>query len=201
MQAITLTTPRLLLRPWRDGDVEPFAAMFDDPAVMEFLMPARGRMSACADADRAAIEAIVGRVRAHFDRHGFGWWAAELRKTGAFIGFVGLSHIPFEAHFTPAVEIGWRLAGAYWGQGYATEGARASLEAAFTRLDLAEIVSITVPANARSRRVMERIGMTHDPNDDFDHPRLAEGDPLRRHVLYRIDRARWQQSSAASCPP
>jgi RimJ/RimL family protein N-acetyltransferase len=110
MQAITLTTPRLLLRPWRDDDMDAFAAMFDDPAVMEFLMPPRGRMSAFADADRAAIDAIVGRVRAHFDQYGFGWWAAELQETGAFIGFIGLSHISFEAHFTPAVEVGWRLA-------------------------------------------------------------------------------------------
>ena len=197
MQAITLTTPRLLLRPWRDDDVDAFAAMFDDPAVMEFLMPARGRMSAFADADRAAIDAIIDRVRAHFDRHGYGWWAAELKETGAFIGFVGLATIPFEAHFTPAVEVGWRLASAYWGQGYATEGARASLAAAFTQLGLSEIVSITVPANARSRRVMERIGMMRDPNGDFDHPRLAEGDPLRRHVLYRISRAQWQQDVAS----
>jgi RimJ/RimL family protein N-acetyltransferase len=195
MQAITLTTPRLQLRPWRDDDVEAFAAMFADPAVMEFLMPARGR-SAFADADRAAVEAIVGRVRAHFDQHGFGWWAAELRETGAFIGFIGLSHIPFAAHFTPAVEVGWRLASAYWGQGYATEGARASLEVAFTRLSLSEIVSITVPANTRSRRVMVRIGMTRDAADDFDHPRLAEGDPLRRHVLYRISKAQWQKAES-----
>jgi RimJ/RimL family protein N-acetyltransferase len=196
MQAITLTTPRLLLRPWRDDDMDAFAAMFDDPAVMEFLMPPRGRMSAFADADRAAIDAIVGRVRAHFDQYGFGWWAAELQETGVFIGFIGLSHISFEAHFTPAVEIGWRLARTYWGQGYATEGARASLAAAFTQLGLEEIVSITVPANQRSRRVMERIGMTRDHADDFDYPRLTEGDPLRRHVLYRIDRDRWQQSSS-----
>ena len=196
MPAITLTTPRLLLRPWRDDDVDAFAAMFDDPAVMEFLMPARDECPH-SRTDRAAIEAIVGRVRAHFDRHGFGWWAAELKETGAFIGFIGLATIPFEAHFTPAVEVGWRLASAYWGQGYATEGARASLEAAFTRLGLDDIVSITVPANARSRRVMERIGMTRDPNGDFDHPRLAEGDPLRRHVLYRISRAQWQQGVAS----
>jgi ribosomal-protein-alanine N-acetyltransferase len=160
--------------------------MFHDPKVMEFLMP---------QTDRTAIDAIVGRVRAHFDTHGFGWWAAELKATGAFIGFVGLSYIPFEAHFTPAVEVGWRLASAHWGQGYASEGARASLDAAFTRLGLAEVVSITVPANTRSIRVMQRIGMRRDPADDFDHPRLKEGDPLRRHVLYRIDRARWEEMS------
>ena len=189
MPPITLSTPRLILRPWRDEDGESFAAMFEDPAVMEFLMPAK---------DRAAIDAIVARIRSHFDQHGYGWWAAELRSTGAFIGFVGLSHIPFEADFTPAVEVGWRLASAYWGQGYATEGARASLEAAFTRLGLAEIVSITVPANARSVRVMERIGMTRDPAGDFDHPRLPEGHPLRRHVLYRIGRERWLQRSGSA---
>ncbi|WP_119303627.1 GNAT family N-acetyltransferase [Dongia deserti] len=185
MTSITLTTPRLILRPWRDDDADTFAAMFDDAAVMEFLTPVK---------DRAAIDAIVRHVRAHFDQHGFGWWAAELKETGAFIGFIGLSYISFEAHFTPAVEVGWRLASAYWGRGYATEGARASLEAAFTRLALDEIVSITVPANTRSRRVMERIGMTHDPADDFDHPRLAQDHPLRRHVLYRISQERWQQA-------
>jgi ribosomal-protein-alanine N-acetyltransferase len=186
MTPITLETSRLLLRPWRDADVDAFATMFDDPKVMEFMMPA----------DRPAIEAIVARVRAHFDRHGFGWWAAELRETRAFIGFIGLSHIPFEAHFTPAVEVGWRLASTHWGKGYATEGALAALEAAFTRLGLSEIVSITVPANTRSRRVMERIGMTRDPADDFDHPRLAEGDPLRRHVLYRIGKAQWERATS-----
>jgi len=191
---LTIRTPRLLLRPWRDEDVDAFAAMFDDPKVMEFLLPARGRMSASADADRAAIDAIVGRIRAHFDQHGYGWWAAELQETGAFIGFIGLVHIPFEAHFTPAVEVGWRLASAYWGKGYATEGARASLEVAFTELGFEEIVSITVPANQRSWRVMERIGMTRDPADDFDHPRVPDGSPMKRHVLSRIDRARWAET-------
>ena len=124
--------------------------------------------------------------------------ASAGKETGAFIGFIGLSHIGFEANFTPAVEVGWRLASAHWGNGYATEGARAALEAGFAQLGLSEIVSITVPANVRSRRVMERIGMTHDPADDFDHPRLDEGDPLRRHVLYRIGQDQWRQSSAAS---
>jgi RimJ/RimL family protein N-acetyltransferase len=187
MKPITLRTPRLLLRPWRDDDADAFVAMFDDPAVMEFLQPQ----------DRAAIEAIISRVRAHFDQHGFGWWAAEAPGVAPFIGFIGLSHISFEAHFTPAVEVGWRLASAHWGRGYATEGARAALEAGFTQLGLDEIVSITVPANTRSRRVMERIGMTRNEADDFDHPRLAEDHPLHRHVLYRIRRARWQQLGLA----
>jgi RimJ/RimL family protein N-acetyltransferase len=189
MTPITLSTPRLILRPWRDEDADAFAAMFDDPAVMEFLMP---------QPDRAGIDAIISRVRGHFDEHGFGWWAAELKQAGAFIGFIGLSYIPFEAHFTPAVEVGWRLASAHWGRGYATEGAKAALEAAFTQLGLTEIVSITVPANTRSRRVMERIGMTHDPAGDFDHPRLPEGHALRRHVLYRVDRERWQKDGGSA---
>ena len=191
MTAPTLTTPRLILREWRVSDVDAFAAMFGDPLVMEFMPPAP---------DRTAIEAIVGRVRAHFAKHGFGWWAAELKApgnktSGQFIGFIGLSRVPFEAHFTPAVEVAWRLASQYWNRGYATEGAKAALNFGFARLGLQEIVSFTVPANRRSWRVMQRIGMTHDAADDFDHPRLAEGDPLRRHVLHRISRQRWEEMS------
>ncbi len=183
--SITLRTPRLLLREWRDEEGDAFAAMFDDPEVMEFLLPAE---------DRAAVDAIIARIARHFAEHGFGWWAAEAPGVAPFIGFIGLAHVNFEAHFTPAVEIGWRLARRHWGQGYATEGARAALEAGFTQLGLDEIVSLAVPANTRSRRVMERIDMTHDAADDFDHPRLAEGHPWRRHVLYRISRARWQRA-------
>ncbi len=186
MNTITIIAPRLTLRAWREADVEPFAAMFADPLVMEFLP---------TPSDRAGIEGIVGRIRAHFTEHGFGLWAAELKATGAFIGCIGLSRVNFEAQFTPAVEVGWRLASAHWNQGYATEGAKAALDFGFTRLRLAEIVSFTVPANRRSWRVMQRIGMTHDPADDFDHPRLEAGDPLRRHVLHRISRARWEEMS------
>lgn len=184
MPSITLHTPRLLLRPWRVDDVDAFATMFADPEVMEFLGPTQ---------DRAAIDAIVGRIQEHFAAHGFGWWAAEAPGIAPFIGFIGLAHVNFDAPFTPAVEIGWRLARAWWGRGYATEGARAALDAGFTQLGLDEIVSLAVPANARSRRVMERIGMTRDPADDFDHPRLPEGHALRRHALYRIGRERWRR--------
>jgi ribosomal-protein-alanine N-acetyltransferase len=189
MSPITLSTPRLILRPWRVEDGDAFAAMFADPAVMEFLMPVK---------DRAAIDAVIGRINAHFAEHGFSWWAAEAPGVAPFIGFIGLAHVGFEAPFTPAVEIGWRLASAYWGQGYATEGARAALRFGFTQLGLAEIVSLAVPANARSRRVMERLGMTHDPADDFDHPRLPAGDPLRRHVLYRISADQWRTRAGPS---
>jgi RimJ/RimL family protein N-acetyltransferase len=182
---IVITTPRLILREWRDGDSDAFAAMFGEPEVMEFFLPVK---------DRAEIDGFVARIKQHFAAYGFGWWVAELPGVAPFIGFVGLARVGFEAHFTPAVEIGWRLARRYWGQGYATEGAKAALAAGFTQLGLGEIVSFAVPANVRSWRVMERIGMTHDPAEDFDHPRLPEGHALRRHVLYRIGRARWEET-------
>jgi ribosomal-protein-alanine N-acetyltransferase len=128
--------------------------------------------------------ALVDRIEGHFDDHGFGLWALEIPGVVAFAGFVGLSIPGFEAHFTPCVEVGWRLAADHWGHGYATEAARRAIAFGFDHLHLNEIVSFTVPANHRSRRVMERIGMTRDPADDFDHPRAPER--LRRHVLYRI---------------
>jgi RimJ/RimL family protein N-acetyltransferase len=174
--APTLMTPRLLLRHWRVDDLEPFAAMGADPSVMEFLP---GRL------DRAGSDAMAERIRGHFERHGFGFWAVEAPGVAAFLGFVGLMVPTWDAHFTPCVEIGWRLAGAYWGRGYATEAARAALAYGFDQLAVEQIVSFTVPANLRSRQVMERLGMTRSPADDFDHPMLPEGHPLRRHVLYR----------------
>jgi RimJ/RimL family protein N-acetyltransferase len=133
----------------------------------------------------AETREMIDRIEAHFLFHGFGLWAAELRSTGDFTGFIGLNIPTFDAPFTPCVEIGWRLAPEFWGQGIATEGARAVLHHAFTALALPEIVAFTVPANHRSRRVMEKLAMIHNPTDDFDHPRLAEGHSLRRHVLYR----------------
>jgi RimJ/RimL family protein N-acetyltransferase len=176
-----IVTPRLLLRPWRDSDREPFARLNADPRVMEFfpelLTPAE-------------TDAALARIAAHEDRHGFCLQAAELRATGEFIGFVGLSLPTFEAHFTPCVEIGWRIVYDYWGQGLATEGAKAVLASA-----TGEIVSFTSVGNYRSRRVMEKIGMTHNPADDFDHPRIPEGHPLRPHVLYR---SKSQEASPSS---
>jgi RimJ/RimL family protein N-acetyltransferase len=172
-------TERLLLRRWRDADLAPFAAMNADPRVMEHFP---------AVLSRAESDGRVQRILAHFDRHGYAQWAVEIPGVAPFAGFIGLAVPGFDAHFTPCVEIGWRLAAEYWGLGYATEGARAALAFGFMELKLSEIVSFTVPANMRSRRVMERLGMTHDPRDDFDHPSLADGHPLRRHVLYRIRR-------------
>jgi RimJ/RimL family protein N-acetyltransferase len=173
----TLETARLILRRWREPDLAPFARLNGDPAAMEW-MPKR--------LTREESDAFAARIEAHFDAHGYGLWAAELRATGEFIGFIGLSIPRFAASFTPCVEIGWRLAQAHWGQGLATEGARAVARYAFENLKLPELVSFTVPANTRSRRVMQKLGMTHDPCDDFDHPLLPAGHPFRRHVLYRL---------------
>lgn len=136
---------------------------------------------------RAESDWLADRIARHFDVHGFGLWAAEVRETGAFAGFIGLSVPIFRAHFVPCVEIGWRLDPAWWNRGLATEGARAVLRYGFETLGLEEILSFTVPDNLPSRRVMEKLGMTHNPADDFDHPGVPEG-PLRRHVLYRVRR-------------
>jgi RimJ/RimL family protein N-acetyltransferase len=142
---------------------------------------------------REESDAMVGRIDAHLAAHGFTFWAVEVPGAVPFVGFVGLVVPKFEAHFTPCVEVGWRLAREHWGKGYAVEAAEVALRAAFGPLGLHEVVSLTVPTNARSRRVMERLGMRRSPADDFDHPNLAEGHPLRRHVLYRIAREEWRR--------
>ncbi|GAB2646144.1 GNAT family N-acetyltransferase [Kribbella swartbergensis] len=178
-----LSTDRLLLRQWRESDREPFAAMNADPAVMEHF-PSTMTPEQSDD--------FVDRFSPAIDERGWGLWALEVRETGRFIGFTGLSVPSFEAHFTPAVEIGWRLMKEAWGNGYATEAARAALAHGFGPAGLDEIVSFTTTTNLPSQRVMQRIGMTHDEADDFDHPRIAPGHRLRRHVLYRIDRAQWE---------
>jgi RimJ/RimL family protein N-acetyltransferase len=174
-----LRTGRLLLRPWCDSDLAAFAALNADPQVMEYLPSMLGR---------AESDALAARLRTFIESRGFGLWAVEVPSSEPFVGFVGL-HVPdFEAPFTPCVEVGWRLARTSWGRGYATEAARAAVDDGFGRLGLTEILSWTVPANERSWRVMERLGMRRSPAEDFDHPKLAEGHPLRRHVLYRLRR-------------
>jgi RimJ/RimL family protein N-acetyltransferase len=179
----TLETRRLRLRVWREHDLAPFATLNADPRVMEFL-PQR--------LDRAGSDAFASGIRDHFARHGFGLWAVEAQGVANFIGFVGLSIPSFQAHFMPSVEIGWRLAHEYWGHGYATEAARAALAFGFRDLALDEIVSFTVPPNWRSRRVMERLRMKTSASDDFEHPALPEGHPLRSHVLYRLSKTEWR---------
>jgi RimJ/RimL family protein N-acetyltransferase len=176
-EPITLRTERLILRPWRDGDLAPFAALNADPRVREHF-------PSCLT--RAESDASAQKIRAAFDAHGYGLWAVEVPGGVPFIGFIGLAEPSFTAPFTPCVEIGWRLAHAAWGHGYATEGARAALACAFDRLGLPELVSMTTPANTRSRHVMEKLGMRRDPADDFDHPNLPPRSPQRRHVLYRL---------------
>jgi ribosomal-protein-alanine N-acetyltransferase len=177
-----LKTERLVLRRWRDGDREPFAALNADPEVM-----------ACFPAmlTRDESDAMIERIEAGFDRRGFGLWAVEIAETGRFIGFTGLWVPGFGAHFTPAVEIAWRLSRSSWGNGYATEAARRACAFEDHRLD--EVVSMATHANARSQAVMRRLGMTRDPADDFDHPFLPEGHPLRPHVLWRLTAADWRE--------
>ncbi|HSN01885.1 MAG TPA: GNAT family N-acetyltransferase [Acidimicrobiales bacterium] len=173
---VTLVTPRLVLRPWRDDDRAPFAEMNADPAVMEFLPHPLTFVES---------NEFVERITDAWQR-GFGLWAVEARDTGSFIGYAGFAQPDWSAHFTPCIEIGWRLRSESWGHGFATEAASAALAWGRGHVEFprGEVVSFTTVANSRSRRVMEKLGFTHDESDNFDHPMLADG-PLRRHVLYR----------------
>jgi ribosomal-protein-alanine N-acetyltransferase len=181
-------TARLRLRPWRDDDLEPFAALNADARVRAFFPSLQTY--------RESAESMQD-IRDHFHRHGFGLWAVEAIDAAPFIGFIGLSVPSFDAPFMPCVELGYRLAFEHWGQGYATEGARAALAFGFATVGLAEIVAMTAAGNARSRRVMERAGMTHRAADDFDHPNIVAGHPLRRHVLYRLTARDWAAATHA----
>jgi ribosomal-protein-alanine N-acetyltransferase len=172
-----MDTERLILRRWREDDRLPFAAMNADPDVMRHFPSVMTKEQS---------DTFVDRIEQGFDEQGYGLWALEVRDSGEFIGFTGLILQTFEAHFTPAVEIGWRLARPAWGHGYAIEAARKVLAYGFGEAGLDEIVSMTTVGNARSRSVMERLGMTRDPADDFEHTGISEGSPIRSHVLYRI---------------
>jgi RimJ/RimL family protein N-acetyltransferase len=174
-----IRTARLRIRSWRDDDFEAYAAMNADPRVMEFYPSVVSR-----DESRVRFE----RGKAGMAERGYGFWPVEVLGGAPFIGMVALADPDFEAHFMPAVEIGWRLAAEHWNRGYATEAARAVLAFGFERLALPEIVSFTTVANVRSRRVMEKIGMHRSPDDDFRHPLLPDGHPLQPHVLYRLRR-------------
>jgi ribosomal-protein-alanine N-acetyltransferase len=175
MEVPKLIGGRVVLRGWEPRDAEPFAALNADPVAMEFFPAALSR---------AESDAMVARLQVGLEARGWGDWCLDI--DGICAGFVGLSAPTFEARFTPCVEIGWRMASRYWGHGYATEAARLALDFGFRRIGLQEIVSFTTVANWRSRRVMERLGMRRDLSDDFDHPRIAPGHPLRPHVLYRL---------------
>jgi RimJ/RimL family protein N-acetyltransferase len=186
-----LMTSRLRLRQWRESDLEPFAALNADPVVMQF-------MPHCLS--RAASDAFVRHAEAEISRRGWGLWAAELRGSGQFIGCLGLAVPPFHAAFTPCVEIAWRLGRSSWGHGFATEAGRECLRFAFESLALVQVVAFTVPANHRSRAVMQRLGMRRDAGGDFEHPRLPPGHPLRPHVLYRLACVDWTREASASRP-
>ena len=174
-----LITQRLILRSWKESDRQPFAEMSADPNVMEYLRPL---------SNRDACDAWIDFQMNHQSSHGFCMWALESRASGAFMGAVGLLHITFAARFTPAVEVGWRLARPFWAQGFALEASRAALQFGFEEMQLKEIVAHASLGNSRSRRVMAKLGMSYDSSEDFEHPRIPEGDPLRRQVLYRLTR-------------
>ncbi len=175
-----LRTRRLVLRGWRDADLDTFASLNADPAVMEHFP---------STLDRASSNALAVRIAANLAADGFGFWAVEIPGVTGFAGFCGIAPVRFGAEFTPAVEAGWRLDRARWGKGYAAESAQAAIDYGFATAGLDEIVSFTVPQNLRSRALMERLGFVHDPAGDFDHPFLAGSDKYERHVLYRLPRA------------
>jgi RimJ/RimL family protein N-acetyltransferase len=172
-----LRAERLVLRRWRTSDRAPFAALNADPLVMEYYPSTLTALES---------DALVDRIEETFVADHLGLWAVEIPGVVQFAGYVGLWPARFPAPFTPAIEVGWRLARSHWGCGYATEAARLAVADGFERLGLSEIVSFTAAINERSRRVMERLGMSHDPGEDFDHPNVQVGHPLRRHVLYRL---------------
>jgi ribosomal-protein-alanine N-acetyltransferase len=172
-----IETARLRLRPWTDEDLEPWIAMMTDPDVMRYVVP--------EPITRAGAERAARHYREELQRKGYGWWPIEVKGGTSFGGIILLQDVPFTAAFTPAVEVGWLLPREQWGKGLATEGARAVLDHAFGTLNLAEVVALTAAGNLASQRVMQRLGMTHDSADDFDHPRLS-GHPLQHCVLYRM---------------
>ena len=185
----TIATRRLIVRNWREGDRQAFFEMNADPKVMRFFERTRSRQEA---------DALLDRFVEEIERTGYGFWALELRETGETIGFTGLRDIDFNEPFSPGVEIGWRLLARHWGNGYATEAARACLTHGFEQMDLDEIVSFAVVENWASRRVMERIGMHREPRYDFDHPDVPPASPLARHAFYRLKSADWRQTQSGS---
>lgn len=187
-----LQTTRLRLRRWREGDKAPLAAINSDPEVMRYR---------AAPLSRQESDAFVDELEAQFDNLGFGLWAVERRRDGLLLGYTGLAVSGFDAPFCPAVDIGWTLARDAWGHGYATEAAIASLNFAFHQLRLAEVVAHTTSVNEPSQRVMRRLGMTHDPADDFDGPWYPVGHPRGRFVLYRIDEPSWRRHTARPSAP
>jgi len=177
-----LETDRLILRTWVDEDLEQMLAINQDPKVMEYFPSLQ---------DLEMTKNFIDKVNAHFENHGYSLYATVRKDTGEFIGFIGLFTPEFESHFTPAIEIGWRLSSNHWGQSFATEGAKAVLDYAFRELKIPEIVSFSATGNAKSIRVMQKIGLKHNEADDFYHPKLDDTSLLKRHVLYRLTRTQY----------
>ena len=182
-----IETDRLILRTWVDADLESMFAINQDPKVMEYFPELQ---------DLETTKKLIVRINSHFEKYGYTVYATERKDSGEFIGFIGLFTPEFESHFTPATEIGWRLSSNHWGQGFATEGAKAVLDYAFRELKIPEIVSFTAAGNAKSIRVMQKIGLQHNEADDFDHPKLDDTSPLKRHVLYRLSREKYTQGES-----
>lgn len=174
-----IETPRIRLRSWSPGDLEPWARLNADPSVMEFFLRAYDREESIATAQLMQVELEHDR---------YGWFVVEVKDRFPFAGVIALQDVPFQARFTPAYEVGWRFIPEAWGSGYATESAAAAIDYAFNTLGWYEVVAMTAKINLRSQRVMQRLGMTHDSRDDFEHPKIPEGHRLRPHVLYRINR-------------
>ena len=190
---VTLNGPRLTLRPYTEADREDFAAMNADPRVMRYFPAALSR---------AESDAFMDRIGAHMAQHGYGFWALQRHGQAGLVGLCGLARIPWdipwEAPSDPPVEIGWRLLKPFWRKGYTLEAARAALRFGFAERNLDEIVAFTLPANLPSQGVMERLGMRRDPADDFEHPSVEPGHPMRHHVLYRLRAAAWRRQQAAA---
>lgn len=174
-----IETARLILRPFREADRDAWAALNGDPRVSDWLG---------GPIDRAGADRALDAINAHIAERGYGFWAAELKAERRLVGMIGLKY-DAEVLETPVIEAGWRLSPSVWGQGFASEGAAAALAWGFANLDVAEIVAFTAQSNFKSQQVMRRIGMAHDPARDFDHPALAVGHPLRRHVVFVSARA------------
>ncbi len=181
--ATIIETKRLILRTWIDTDLQPMVSINQDPKVMEYFPGLQ---------DLETTKNFIAKVNNHFDKYGYSLYGCIRKDSNEFIGFIGLLIADFKAHFTPATEIGWRLSSKHWGQGFATEGAKAVLEHAFTWLKLPEIVSFTAMGNAKSINVMRKIGLQHNAKDDFDHPKLENNSPLNRHVLYRLKKEQYE---------
>ena len=192
MRSPLLRTERLLLRRWTEADRVPLAAINSDAEVMRYRF---------APLSREQSDAMMDEIETCFDQNNFGLWAVERESDGRLLGWTGLAVSNFDAPFCPAIDIGWTLARDAWGYGYATEAATASLDYAFDELELSEVVAHTTSLNGPSQAVMRRLGMTHDPQDDFDGPWYPVGHPRGRFVLYRINELGWRLHQATRFAP